>query len=167
MAKEKKNLDSLFPGIKKSVMACKFPEGTTEEQKLQIFSALVGLLKNKSICKKDGSTDPDRHKSVDYIMSILPMLDEDEIQLILEDGEQFYYKFCYAPSKQRRSLYSELERRSASNRLETLLVNNLYERYYAEFGLSPYELTDEVDVSGFVDRFQRSLEDSLKDYHDY
>ena len=79
-------------------------------------------------------------------------LEEDEVLSLLENKESFYKKFCFSPSKNINSLYSELKRRNASDRLGTLLVKDLYERYSAELGLSPYELPEEETVvKSFLD----------------
>ena len=151
MAKEK-NWESLFPGIRKSVQAAKFPEGTSEDEKDQVFSELIRVLLNKSVYKPDGTVYNWRSGCVDYLMDVLPKLEEEEIHLILVNKEAFYKKFCFSPSKKFKSLYSELKFRNASERLGTLLVQDLYDRYSAELGLSPYELPEEETVvTSFLD----------------
>ena len=145
MAKEK-NWEILFPGIKKSVQAAKFPEGTSEEEKNDVFNGLIRVLLDKSVYKPDGSTYRWRSGCVDYLMEVLPKLEEEEVHLILVNREAFYKKFCFSPSKKSKSLYSELKFRNASERLGTLSVQYLYDRYSAELGLSPYELPEEETV---------------------
>ena len=144
MAKEK-NWSVLFPGIKKSVMACKFPEGTTAEEKERVFNMLVRVLLDKSVCKPDGSIYRWRSGCLDYLMDILPRLEEEEIRLVLIDKNSFYKRFCFSPSKKMNSLYSELKRRGGTH--DNLFVSNMYERYHAELGLSPYELPEQDGVA--------------------
>lgn len=153
MAKE--NFDpkwaTLFPGIKKSVMAAQFDAGATEEDKMKVFNYLIRVLLDKSVIKPSGAVYRWRSGCLSYLLDVLPRLDEEDIKLILENKEKFYKKFCFNPSKNVNSLYSEIKEKEEAGRFETIPLVDLYERYRAEVGLSPYELPEqEGTISEFL-----------------
>jgi hypothetical protein len=163
MAKE--NFDPkwerLFPGIKKSVMAARFDVGTTEEYKMRVFCKLVRLLLDRGVIKSDGNAGKWRSGCLKYLTDVIPLLEKEDINLILENEEKFYKKFCFTPSKKVKSLFSEIREKEEAGRFGTIPLVDLYERYRAEMGLSPYELQEQegaiseflgtiVDDSGYL-----------------
>lgn len=151
-----KNWETLFPGIRKSVMAFRFPDGTSEEEKTKVFNCLVRVLLDKSVVKPNGVTYRWRSGCLDYLMDVLPRLSQEDVNLLLENKEAFYKKFCFTPSKTLNSLYSVVKKREKDGRFMTIPVVDLFERYQAEVGLSPYELPEQ---EGTVTEFLGTIVD--------
>ncbi len=135
-----------FAGIRKTVMACKFSSGVTQEEKDQLFRNFVRLLIEKCICRCNGSTLPDRDSCLDYILEIMPQLEEEELDLISTNKEQFYSRFCFAPT-QVDSLYSYFQKLEKKHGIigyyRNIPIKDIFDDYSRETGLSPYELPDE------------------------
>ena len=145
MAKE---LDfSNFAGIRKTIMSCRFSEEVTQEEKEQLFQNLVRILIEKNVCKRDGSTFFERDTCLDYILDIIPKLEEDELFLISTNREGFYSRFCFSPTTNVNSLYSHLkklaEKQGTTGYYKNIPIKEVFEDYTQETGLSPYELPDE------------------------
>jgi len=146
MAKE--NWESIFPGVRKSVMASHFPKDTTDEKKQEAFEHVVRVLLNKSVFRPTGKVYDCRENSLDYFLDVIPRLEEEEITLIWVNKELFYKKFCFKPSAKSNSLYSRLLKLGVdiNGRYNNIPVDEIFERYYAETGLSPYELPENIGV---------------------
>ena len=161
MAMEEKvrNFGELFPGIMKSVMACQFSDGTTKEEKEQIFAALVEVLHHNGVIQMNGNTLRWRSGCMDYLLGILPLLSEDDLKTLLdkENKDSFYARFCFCPSKKSISLYSRLGRLRPNARYRKIKVSEIYNRYSAVTGLSPYECSGE-DIDSFLEAFMNSLD---------
>ena len=135
-----------FAGIRKTIMACNFSSGVTKEEKDQLFKNLVRILIEKCVCKCNGETLPDRNSCLDYLLEVMPRLEEEELNLISTDKEQFYSRFCFAPTNV-DSLYSyfkKLEKRQGIiGYYKNIPIKEIFDDYTRETGLSPYELPDE------------------------
>jgi len=135
-----------FAGIRKTVMACKFSSGITQEEKDQLFRNFIRLLIEKHICRCNGSTLPDRDSCLDYILEIMPQLEEEELDLISTNKEQFCSRFCFAPT-QVDSLYSYFKKLEKKHGIigyyRNIPIKDIFDDYSRETGLSPYELPDE------------------------
>ena len=160
MEEKSRNFGELFPGIMKSVMACQFSDGTTKEEKEQIFAALVDVLHRKSVIQMSGNTLKWRSGCMDYLLGILPLLSEDDLRTLLdeENKDSFYTRFCFCPSKKSISLYSRLGRLRPDARYRKVKVSEIYSRYFAVTGLSPYECSGE-DIDAFLEAFMDSMDD--------
>ena len=152
-----------FPGIRSAVMAARFPVGTSAEEKELVFQNLVRVLLNKSVVKPDGSVYNWRSGCLDYLLDVIPRLEEEEIHLILTDKEDFYRRFCFTPSKRMSSLYSELKRNGAVDRYKNIPVVDILQQFYEETELSPYELPEErTVVAMFLDNIEEHALFSLE-----
>lgn len=151
-----KNWETLFPGIRKSVMAFRFSGETTDEEKTKVFNCLVMVLLDKGVIKHSGAIYRWRSGCLDYLMDVFPRLSQEDINLLRENREEFYKKFCFAPSKTLNSLYSEVKKKEISGRFRAIPVVDLFERYQAEVGLSPYELPEQ---EGTIEEFLGTIVD--------
>lgn len=144
MAKEL-NLDN-FVGVRKTIMSSKFSEGVTVEEKEQVFKNLVHLLIEKCVCRANGSTLPDRDNCLDYLMEVIPRLEEEDLSLITTNKELFYRRFCFAP-KNNDSLYSYFQKLTKKQGItgyyRNIPISEIFDDYTEETGYSPYELPDE------------------------
>jgi len=158
MAKES-NWESIFPGVRKSVMASRFPKDTTEEKKEEAFERVVRVLLNKSVFRPTGKIYDCRENSLNYFLDVIPRLDEEEISLIWVNKELFYKKFCFKPSAKLNSLYGRLLKLGidVDGRYNNIPVDEIFERYHAEMGLSPYELEDIGVVNDFLKEIEAEI----------
>jgi len=154
MAKE--NWGSVFPGVRKCVIASQFPLETTEEQKEEAFVSLVHILMNNRVFHSTGKFYDCRERALDYLLDVMPRLEEDEIQLIFSDGNLFYKRFCFSPSKKTGSLYSKFKKMGIDlqDRYNDISVDKIFRRYSMETGLSPYELSETSEVNNFLEEIE-------------
>ena len=155
---DKKNWEQTFSQVKMSVMASAFPLGTSEEEKEVVFNELVSLLLRKRVFQTTGRFCDCRENALNYLLEVMPRLEEHEIQLILKNPDQFYRKFCFSPTKNTNSLYSKFKRMGVDlqDRYIDISVSELLDRYCAENKLSPYELCEEGYV---IDSFLEEIEE--------
>lgn len=154
MAKE--NWGTIFPGVRKCVIASAFPLETTEERKEEAFESLIHLLVSKRVFHTTGEFCDCRENALDYLLDVMPRLEEDEIELIFSDGDLFYKKFCFSPSKMTNSLYSKFKRLGVDlqGRYNNIPVEKIFQRYYEENGLSPYEVSENGLVNSFLEEIE-------------
>lgn len=154
MAKE--DLGKKFPGLRKCLFASRFPLGTTDETKEDAFQHLVQILLDKRVFTTTGKFCDCRENALDYLMEVLPCLEEEEIQLIFTNPNSFYKKFCFSPSQNTCSLYSKFR----NLEINGVSRDVIFDAYYADKGLSPYELVEDRDiVDSFLDDFEAEAEE--------
>lgn len=146
MAKEINLKD--FQGVRKSVMAAEFPDGTTQDEKEMVFQSIIRMLIEKAIVHPNGTTYKWRDGCLEYMLEVLPKLDGTEIMSIKNDKEGFYHRFCFCPSGKAKSLYSEIKRIGASQngRFKNISIMDIFEDFTSETGLSPFELPEDREI---------------------
>ncbi len=146
-----------FDGLRKTIFALQTLVETPDEEKQKLFESLVSLLIRKGISKSNGATRKWRSGCVDYILTIIPKLEMEELMLLIDEKDLFYEKFCFKPSAKKKSLYSELLGRGLcdSERYMNVPICDIYHRYTLETGLSPYEFPEEPSVvTAFVNEIE-------------
>lgn len=134
-----------FPGIYKSIMANKSIE--TDREKSKIFDGIVQLLSDKAICKMNESPMKWRQSCLEYLVEILPLLEEKDIKTVCTDRESFYKRFCFSPSRKKQSLYKALQKKGPEF-LDNLKItrDEIYILYSVDYGLSPFEIAEDEDI---------------------
>lgn len=136
-----------FPRVRKALNGCDF---TTLDEKDRAFQSLVRCLIDKHVFRIDGKVVRDRLSCLEYFEDICSELEDEEIDLLLTEPNKFYDRFVFAPSKNAKSLFSELRKPSVKAKFSRASIEDVFNEYRNETGCSPYEKISEDDLYAFL-----------------
>ncbi len=134
-----------------------------EVDAIKLFPILSSLLIDKSCLSKTGQIKKNRDACVDYIKKILPHMTAEDFSILEQDPDVFYKKFCFCPSHKNVSLALYLREHGILDEYfsqtvdlgwKTHSVTSLYQDFYDEYELSPFEKVDRNVLSSFWERCQ-------------
>ena len=144
-----------FPRLRDLIVGLTFENEVSIEQKQKAFCSLVDLLVKKGIYKNDGSIQKWRENSIQYLKDVVDSLEEDELQQILTDQEDFFERFIFTPCGKVSSLYAFLqEEEFKSSPLWNVPENVLFNYFREKTGKSPYEKLPKTLVKVFIDEVE-------------
>ena len=80
-----------------------------QEQKNELFERLYETLRNKQIIRRGDKLELPRERAVENLEKIAPLLQEDDLKILLSSPDKFYKKFIFSERGPYTSIYLELE----------------------------------------------------------
>ena len=121
---------------------------TVEEQQ-NLFEALVKCLVKKQVLNSVATVLPQRDGALAYVLSILPKLEQKELDLLKNSPDEFGRKFIFSPT-QNLSLYSALEELGFRENFKGIPIMVIFEMFREKTGYSPYEKPYAKDLKEFL-----------------
>lgn len=121
---------------------------TTQEQE-SLFKALVKCLVRKQVLNSVAVVLPQRDSALNYLLTILPKLEREDLDLLKNSPDEFGRKFIFSPT-QNLSLYSALEELGFQEDFKGIPITVIFEMYRDKTGYSPYEKPYGKDLKEFL-----------------
>ena len=121
-----------------------------QEYREDLSNNLIALLTRKGVISRSGEVAFDRKGCEEYLLTILPLLDDSELELINSNPEQFYERFCFSPKGKEESLFNMMGRPLLDGRHFGRMVWDIFEEYRILTNLSPYEKNWRSEIRNYA-----------------